>query len=191
MGKLWKIYKYFAVTLFTLFLVDLIVVVFFSLYRPELKKTDAAIILGAAINTPALYNRSLEGLRLYQEGSTNVLVLSGGKISNRDISEAEYMQKVIRKNSSSSVATIIEDQSHNTYENIKNSKLLLPNATSVTIVSDGYHLARGVLLAKRGGFKKVYWSSPRLPNFKNSEIAFYYIREMVAIIAYMPKFILG
>lgn len=191
MKTLWKIYKYVAVAVFSLFLVDAIIVIFISVYRPKIEQADAAVILGAAINTPALYNRSLEGLRLYQQGKAKVLVLSGGRISDKDISEAGYMEKVIQGNASTTVPLIFEDQSHSTYENIKNSKSKIPDAKSIIIVSDKFHLARAVLMAKRSGFEDVYWSSPKPVYYKTRELAFYYMREMVAMVSYIPKFILN
>ncbi len=187
----WQLYKYIAVTLFTLAIIDAAIVLFFSFYRPEPQKSDAIIVLGAAINTPALYNRSLQGLKLYQQGKADMIVCSGGRVSDKDISEAEYMQKVIRKNASSSVPTLLDSNSHNTYENLKDSKELLPGVKSVIIVSDQYHLARAVVLAKRAGFDTVYWSSPKPSYYKKSELAFYYIREMAAMVTYIPKFIFG
>lgn len=176
---------------FSLFLLDAAFVIGISLYRPVIPKSDAIIVLGAAINTPALDNRSLEGLKLYEQGKADVIVASGGRISSSDISEAGYMQKIIRKNEKGTVPMILEDQSHDTYENIKNSKLKIPNAQSIIIVSDDYHLARAVLMAKREGFKNVSWSSPKPYYYKTSELAFYYLREMVAMIDYIPKFIRG
>ena len=191
MKTIWRIYKYLAITVVTLFLIDAVFVLSFSFFHPHIQKADAIIILGAAINTPALYNRSLEGLRLYKEGDADVVVLSGGRISDADISEAQYMQKVIKKNSSSTVPTLMDEQSHDTYENIKNSKSLIPNDKSVIIVSDQFHLARGVLMAYREGFRHIFWSSPKPYYYKKSELVFYYVREIVAMVAYIPKFILG
>lgn len=186
-----KIFKYILAAVLAVFLLDAGTLAFFSLYRPEIPQTDAAIILGAAINTPALYNRSLEGLRLYQQRKTNLLVLSGGRISDEDISEAAYMKKTILKNEFAPVPFVLEDQSHTTYENIKNSKKLIPDAKSIIIVSDIFHLARGVIMAKREGFAHVYWSAPD-PNYYNKkDLAFYYFREFVALIDYIPKFIKG
>jgi len=170
-------------------IVDALVIAFFSIYRPAIPKADAIIILGAAINTPALYNRSMEGLRLYQDGKANILVLSGGRISDQDISEAKYMDKVITKNAQGLVPVMLEDQSHTTYENIKNSKALLPDAKSIIVVSDKFHLARAVLVAKRAGFAHVYWAAPQPYYFSKSELAYYYMREEFAMIAYIPKFI--
>ncbi len=191
MRKLWKIYKYVAVIAVSVLLVDLAVVATFSFYRPKIEKADAIVILGAAINTPALYNRSLEGLRLYEAGKAPLLVLSGGRISDKDISEATYMQRSIGKNTDKPLNLILEEESHSTYDNLKNTKAKIGKGKSVIIVSDEYHLARGVIMAWREGFYPVYWSSPTSTYYKKSELAFYYMREVMAMVAYIPKFIFG
>jgi len=192
MKILWKIYKIAAIIMVSVLLVDLAVVMFFSYYRPNInQKADAIIILGAAINTPALYNRSLEGLRLYKQGDADVLVLSGGQDYNGAMTEAAYMKKVIDANSEGLAPVLIEDQSHSTYDNIKNSKELIGSGRSVIIVSDEFHLARGVIMAKREGFGPIYWSAPKPTYYSKKELALYYLREMVAMIDYIPKFIFG
>lgn len=164
--------------------------------RPEIVDADAAIILGAAINTPALTNRTLEGLRLAEQGKVEKLVLSGGKISDSDISEAEYMEKVIKRFGEKPVEYILEEESHSTYENIRNSKAKLSQAGidtdgAIVIVSDEFHLARGVLLAKRAGFETVQWSAPEPDYYSQSDLRFYYFREFMAMLNYLPKFIFG
>ena len=175
----------------TVFLVDATVVLFFGFFRPKVEKADAIVILGAAINTPALDNRSLEGLRLYERGMANELVLSGGVDYPKSMPEAEYMKKVILQNTSSSPEIILDPDSHSTYENLKNTKSLIGSGKSIIIVSDEYHLARGVLIAKRMGFGPIYWSSPKAAHYKTSEMAFYYMREVMAMISYIPKFLFG
>jgi uncharacterized SAM-binding protein YcdF (DUF218 family) len=190
MQKIWKILKGLFILAVIIFIADFLVVVGVGAYQPEIKKADAIIILGAAINTPALYNRSLQGLKLYQEGKADMLVLSGGKISDADISEAQYMQKVILANGSTTPPMILEQESHSTFENIENSKKLIPNARSVIVVSDTYHLARGVAMAKAAGFDKVYWSSPNSTKYyPTGELLYHYFREAVAMVAYVPKFL--
>jgi len=192
MKKTVKIISYVILVAVLALTMDFLIVVTFSFYQPDVEKADAAIVLGAAINTPALYNRSLEGLRLYEEGKADKLVLSGGRISDEDISEAQYMQKVISANSKGAVPSmILEQDSHTTYENINNSRQLIPDAQSVIIVSDGFHLARAVLVAKKAGFKKVYWHSPSPFYYQPQELAFYYAREVAAMISYVPKLVMG
>jgi uncharacterized SAM-binding protein YcdF (DUF218 family) len=159
--------------------------------RPEIKHADAIIVLGAAINTPALTNRTLEGLQLYEEGKADVMVLSGGKIAEADISEAQFMEKVIKKNAKEQVKYIIEDESHNTYDNIINSKAKLGDKDSIIVVSDAFHLARAFLMAKRAGFETVYWSAPSSGYYQRKELRYYYFREFAAMINYLPKFISG
>ncbi len=170
-------------------LLDLALVFGTPLIEPKIEHADAIIVLGAAINTPALENRTLEGLRLYEEGKAPVMVLSGGRISDADISEAQYMQKIIKKSSKNSVNTILEDQSHNTMENIANSKAKLPDAKSVIIVSDEFHLARAAITARTSGFSKVYWSHPEPNYYSKSELRKYYLRELAAMLNYIPKFL--
>lgn len=172
-------------------LVDLAVVLFFSFYRPVIPKADAIVVLGAAINTPALYNRSIQGLKLYQQGKAGVVVASGGRISDKDISEAGYIEKVMQSQSKMTVPVILEDNSHDTYENIKNTLAKIGKGKSIIVVSDDFHLARAVFMARREGFNPVYWSSPTPVYYDKSEIAFYYMREVFAMIDYIPKFIMG
>ncbi len=191
MKKAWRIIKYLIIAVAGILLLDLMVVLFFSFYHPAIQKADAIVVLGAAINTPALYNRSLQGLKLYQQGSANVIVASGGRISDKDISEAGYIEKVIQANSAVRVPVILEDQSHDTYENLKNTLAKIGKGKSIIIVSDDFHLARAVLMARREGFNPVYWSSPTPIYYDKSEMAFYYMREVFAIIDYIPKFIFG
>jgi uncharacterized SAM-binding protein YcdF (DUF218 family) len=191
MKKFWKVCKYLAIIIFSILLADVIIVIFFSIYRPPVKKADAIVVLGAAINTKEIYYRSLQGLKLYQAGDAPVIVLSGGQDFPKAPTEAEYMEKVINANSTTSVALILENQSHSTYDNIKNTKNIIGPDKSIIIVSDGYHLARAVVMAEREGFKVVYWSSPNPSYYKPSELAFYYGREFLAMISYIPKFIFG
>lgn len=173
---------------------DLVLVFGLAHYRRDIPKADAVIVLGAAINTPALYNRTLEGLNLYREGKAEQLVLSGGKIANADISEAQYMEKVLQSQSTSDADLpkyVLEDQSHTTYENIHYSAEKIGHDAAIIVVSDQFHLARAVLLAKRQGFDEVYWSAPEPTHYSNDDLRFYYLRELVAMLTYIPKFISG
>lgn len=180
--------KQIILILLLLAVIDAGIVLGFAFYQPEAEKADAIVILGAAINSPALYNRTLAGLKLYQEEKAPVIVLSGGKIAERDISEAGYMQKVINRTATQPVNMILEDQSDNTYDNIKNTRKKIPDAKSLIIVSDRFHIARAYLLARRNGFERVYWDSPQAKYYSVEEMSYYYFREMVAMIWYLPKF---
>lgn len=207
-----RVLKYFIIAIVIICVLDAGLIFTMANWQPEAEHADAAIVLGAAINTPALTRRTLDSLELYQQGKVDRLVFSGGKIADSDIAESEFMAKVIKSNTADPVDYIIEDQSHNTYENIKNSKAKLIESksaerllnsqpelsedeimenSSIIIVSDKYHVARAVLLAKRAGFETVYWHSPNPDYYPKQELHYYYFREFVAILSYIPKFIFG
>ena len=189
MKKAWRIIKICTFAAGGVFLASLLFVIIFGQTKPGIPKTDAVIILGAAINTPALYNRSLEGLSIYESGKADLIILSGGRVSDKDISEAGYMKKVIYRHASGTLPIILEEQSHSTFENLENAKILAPQVKSLVVVSDRFHLARGVLVAKAAGFKPVYWSAPDQSYYPLNELAFYYVREAVALISYLPRLI--
>jgi uncharacterized SAM-binding protein YcdF (DUF218 family) len=210
MKKLWKIIKWVLYVVVGVLLIDLAVVVFFSVYRPPLQKADAIVVLGAAINTPALYNRTMEGLKLFNKGYAGELVLSGGVDYTGSISEAVYMQNAIvakwenqttnphpiplpegEGDKTELPTMILDENSHSTYENLQNTKTKIGSDKSIIIVSDGFHLARAVLVAKRLGFKSVLWDSPSPSYYRPTELAYYYMREVLAMIDYLPKFIFG
>lgn len=188
MSRLRRALYYSIVFVLLVLLIDASLVFGFAHIRKTIPESDAIIVLGAAINSNAARSRALEGLRLYEEGKASVIVASGGKIAESDISEAQFIKKVIGKNTDKNPIIILEDQSGNTYENIKNSRAKLPDAKSVIIVSDSFHLARGVILAKRFGFETVSWSSPDESYYGLAELRYYYLREMAALIGYIPRF---
>jgi len=191
MKKIIKIIKWFVLAALAVLILDLAIVLAFANWQPVLKKADAIVVLGAAINSPALQNRSLKALELYEAGMAPLLVLSGGRISDQDISEATYMERVIQKNTAKPLNLILEENSHTTFENLENSKARLPNVESIIIVTDKYHIARAVLTAKRAGFGTVNWSASEPYYHQIGDEIYYYLREVLAMLAYVPKFVLG
>ena len=191
MKKILKVLKWLVLCVAAVFILDFAVILAFANIQPKLEKADAIIVLGAAINSPALQNRSLKALELYEQGLAPVLVLSGGRISDKDISEATYMERVIQKNTQKPLNLILEEKSHTTFENLENSKVLFPNAKSIIIVTDKYHIARAVIMAKRVGFKTVAWSAPKPYYSKIDDAIYFYGREVFAMLAYLPKFVFG
>ncbi|HUB94042.1 MAG TPA: YdcF family protein [Verrucomicrobiae bacterium] len=185
--------KWTILTGAAIFILVLSIVVGFSVIRPTVPHVDAVIVLGAKVGTPALTARALQGLKYYQEGKVNTIVLSGGRGADEPISEAVAMQRVIQHQIAQTGGRppklILESKSVNTFQNIHNSKLLIPNAKSVVIVSDCFHLARPVLLAKRDGFRQVYWSAPSPSYYSISDLFYYYVREVAGMVSYVPKFI--
>lgn len=148
---------------------------------------DAVVVLGAAPNSPALFNRTMAGLSLYKSGAGKQLILSGGRTAPEDETEAQNMLKMIARTEKTPPPVILEDASHNTFENLSNAQAKLPNAHSIIIVSDKYHLARAFLVAKKVGFKVVFWDSPNQNYYSKDDLRWYYVREMLALLDYLPK----
>jgi uncharacterized SAM-binding protein YcdF (DUF218 family) len=192
MKNFFKITKYLTNFFIVVLALDLVVVIFFNFYRPQLKASDAILVLGAAINTPASYNRALKGLDLYEQGLAPVIIVSGGQGFSGAITEAEYMKRVIESKAKKPIPIILEDNSHSTYENINNSKQELQGKTeSLIIVSDSFHLGRAYLVALREGFWPIYVSSPDFSYYSLSDLIYYYAREIFAVLAYLPSFMFG
>ncbi len=193
MSRPHHIAKWAVITGIIILALDISIIGAFSFIRLPVTHVDAVMILGAKVGTPALTERTLLGLKYYQEGKTDTIVLSGGRGSGESISEAQAMQEVlehrIARIGSASPTVILESKSINTFQNIHNSNALIPNAKSVVIVTDIFHLARSVALAKRDGFREVYWDAPIPSYYPPWDLAYYYLREMVGMLVYVPKFI--
>lgn len=113
---------------------------------------EYAIILGAKVNgeTPSLSLRfRLETALSYAEANPHVkLILSGGQGPDEGISEAEAMRRYLTEHGIEEERLLLESASTSTYENIYNSKRLLPdNVEEVTIITSDYHLARARFIA--------------------------------------------
>ena len=121
----------------------------------------AMVILGAKLNDdgPSLFlQRRLEAALAYLEDHPDVLVVvSGGQGSDEPDAEANGMEQFLRQRGFA--GTILkEDQSHNTKENLQNSKDMLAGAgydvkDGVILVSNDFHLARAKLLGNRFGYR--------------------------------------
>jgi hypothetical protein len=152
----------------------------------------------------------MEGLKLFNKGYAGELVLSGGVDYTGSISEAVYMEnEIIAKWENQPVnphpiplpegegdktelpTMVLDENSHSTYENLQNTKTKIGSDKSIIIVSDGFHLARAVLVAERLGFKSILWDSPNPSYYRPTELAYYYMREVLAMIDYLPKFVFG
>lgn len=150
-------------------------------------KVDAIVVLGAAINSQASFNRTIKALRLYEAGYASQMVLAGGRTSSLDETEAHYMSRVVVANAVEPTNYILENDSQSTWENLANTKKLLPKARSILIVSDTYHLPRAVLVARKLGYTQVYWDSPDQYYYSSHDLRWYYFREMAALLDYSPR----
>lgn len=121
----------------------------------------AMIVLGAQLKDtgPSLFlQRRLEAaLRYLDDHPDTLVVVSGGQGPDEPDTEANGMEAFLREKGFA--GTILkEDQSHNTKENLKNSRKVLSDAgydiqAGVILVSNDFHLARAKLLGTRFGYR--------------------------------------
>jgi uncharacterized SAM-binding protein YcdF (DUF218 family) len=109
---------------------------------------------------PLLASRLDRGLAVYQalaaRGSDPVLIVSGGKGSDEQVSEADAMAGYLGARGFPAGRIEREDQSASTEENLANSKAIMdrlrPGATCVIVTSD-YHVFRTAMIARRFGVR--------------------------------------
>lgn len=147
---------------------------------------DYVIVLGAQVRgrTPA-YNlaRRLDVAYDYlKENPNTIAILSGGRGSGEDISEAQAMAEYLAEKGIAPERMILEDQSRNTDENIRFSRAKMRTEdASVVLATNNFHVFRSVRIAKKQGLvnveglgAKVMWYT--IPNL--------YLREAFAILKY-------
>lgn len=113
--------------------------------------------------------RLARALALVSDGHTRSLVLLGGRGAAGE-AEARVAHAVLRgRGLDEAVSVVVEDESADTIENLRQARALLGAAGRIALVSNRYHLARIGRLAGLLGMPHVLcaaedaWSSRRVP----------------------------
>lgn len=130
-------------------------------YQPDMDK-DYIIILGCSIRkdgtpTPLLRGRIERALNFYRKqlaetGKAAILVPSGGQGSDEQISESKCMHDYLTGQGVPEAHILMEDQSRNTYENMKFSKELILSQdpyAKIAFSTTNYHVFRSGMMARR------------------------------------------
>ena len=165
-------------------LVIVILIVIISYSNDDSKPgLDYIIVLGAQVRpdgpSKTLRYRLETAEKYLKENSDTICIVSGGKGDNEIMSEAEAMRRYLVSAGIDEKRVIKEDKSTTTYENIKFSKELIPMDASVGLVTNDFHMYRGLFLCRRHGIEGVS------PVAADSDL-FYrpnnYLREALAFI---------
>ena len=117
------------------------------------------IVLGAQMRdsgpSKALALRLDTAVTYLEENEATLVVVSGGKGSNEPVSEAQGMFDYLVAKGIAPERIVMEDKSTNTKENLEFSQKLIPEAASVGIVTNNFHVYRGTRLAVKQGFRTV------------------------------------
>lgn len=123
-------------------------------------KEDAIIVLGAAVHgeTPSavLKTRLDSALRYHKKNPDALIVVSGGKGAQEDITEAEAMKRYLVARGVDPNIIIKEENATSTLENFRFSKAILDKLFGgqyrVCFISNEFHIYRASGFAKAAGF---------------------------------------
>ena len=121
---------------------------------------DYIIVLGAQVRedgpSVVLRYRLDTAISYLNENPNTICIVSGGQGFNEPFSEAEGMADYLIENGIEKSRILLEDESTNTLENIRNSKALMDSSyNGVGIVTNNFHVFRAVQLAKAQGLENV------------------------------------
>ncbi|MBA4052243.1 MAG: hypothetical protein C0472_10280 [Erythrobacter sp.] len=119
---------------------------------------ETTIVLGAAVigerPSPVFAARLDHAARLYREGRTARVLVTGGRSPEDKLSEAAAGRAYLLARGVPVEAIIIEDRSRTTRQNLANARRVLGQRSRqpVLIVSDPLHMRRAMAMATAEGF---------------------------------------
>ena len=122
---------------------------------------DYLIVLGAQVRedgpSVVLKYRLDAAAQYLKENNSTVCIVTGGHGPNEPFPEGQGMKDYLVKAGIPADRILVEDQASNTVENIRYSKALMssPDA-SAAIVTNDFHVTRGLALARKQGLTNVY-----------------------------------
>lgn len=148
---------------------------------------DAVIVLGAGIRgdrvTVPLAYRLNSAVEYHKKNPDALIVVTGGQGYQETITEAEAMEKYLLRKGVNPDKIIKEEKATSTNENMRFSKEILDeyfeNDYSVVVITNNFHIYRGVQIAKIEGFENVYRKHAGL---KWYNMAPCYLRESLAVL---------
>lgn len=126
-------------------------------FQDDGQNADCAIVLGGAAwhnkPSPVFQERLNHAIKIYLEGRVGALVLTGGKGAGAPYSEGEVARDYCLERNIPEHALFMEGYSTTTIQNLEEAGKILDrqNFQSALVVSDPWHLKRGVLIAERQG----------------------------------------
>jgi len=134
-----------------------------------------------------LQDRLDEALEYLKEHPDMTVVVSGGQGPDEHVSEASCMRDYLVAAGIACEQILLEDQSHNTVQNITYSAQLMQEhgldlKQGVLIVSNGFHLTRVRMLWDRVTGEEEHLSTLAAPSSHLPSRLYMYIREPLALV---------
>lgn len=121
----------------------------------ELSDVDCIIILRAGIwgdkPSPMLEDRLLEGIKLYQNGASDKIIMSGDH-GRKEYDEVSIMKNYAIEKGIPSENIFMDHAGFSTYESIYRAKDIF-QAKKIVIVTQKYHLYRALYIANQLGLE--------------------------------------
>ena len=153
-----------------------------GMMQPE-SGLDYIVVLGARVNgtvpSGSLRNRIRVGAEYLRDNPGTIAVLSGAQGSGEEISEARCMYDHLVAAGVNPARLILEDRSTDTSENLRFSRVLIPENASVGLVTNNFHIFRALALARGLGWQGVQGIPVATTAFS---IPHYYMREFVGVV---------
>ena len=129
-------------------------------YRDDSRQADAIVVLGAAqwngVPSPLFQRRLDHAIKLYQDGLAPVLIVTGGKGRELDITtEAAAAQAYAIAHGIPESAILTEERGTNTLESLRGVDSILHDhgLRSVVLVSNRTHMLRSLRMARDLGIE--------------------------------------
>lgn len=148
------------------------------------------VILGArlygSVPSPALQNRLNKAAAYLLDHPEMRVVVSGGMGPGETTTEASAMAAFLRRQGIDSHRILLEDRSVNTLENLRFSLDRIQEAhpdgldaaPAVVVVTNGFHVLRSKMLARRLGMQPTALAAKTPPSF----VVKGYLRESMALV---------
>lgn len=185
-----KLYRYLAIVVSLAVVYIMILQTFMYRYSHMAPPShaDYMIVLGARVKGEApslsLRYRIDRAAQYLEDTPQTIAIVSGGKGTGADMSEAEVMKRELIEHGISENRILMEDKSTSTEENIAFSKDLIPaEAKRGLLVTNDYHIYRAVSVARKAGLsvQGLAADTPKRALIKS------YIREYMALTVYFIK----
>ena len=173
-------------------MVGLVTAIYWQARTDQARPVDAIVVWGTAQHNgrpgPVLQARLDHALSLYRVGFAPTIVLTGGRAPGDQFTEAEAGEMYLLEQGVPPEAIVLENAGRDTWQSMRGvAEVLSPRGNQrVLLVSDGFHLLRGKLMARDLGLE-AYGSaaldSPiRVGSAGELSLA---IREAFAIVAHV------
>lgn len=160
-------------------------------HKNQLVKTDAAVVLGAAVwegePSPVLRERIHHAIWLYENGYVDHIIFTGGKGEGDQYAESEVAKEYAIQHHVQPEDIFIETNSTITEENLQYAYGIgvEENFDTYTIVSDPLHMKRAILMAENTGMD-AYSSPTPTTAYKSWESKLpFFLRELFFYIGYI------